>query len=100
MLNGHGLIPTMSSSNLPDTAWAEMPPGWQSDVQQQLLSGENVRACLEVDLDERLTFARGLLIVTDRRLLACQPEVPANGGSIRSCLAVLGPGVRFAVAAP
>ncbi len=82
MLNGHGLIPTMSSSNLPDTAWAEMPPGWQSDVQQQLLSGENVRACLEVDLDERLTFARGLLIVTDRRLLACQPEVPANGGSI------------------
>ena len=72
MLNGHGLIPTMSSSNLPDSAaWAEVPDGWRSDVQQQLLSDENVLACLEVDLDERLYFARGLLIVTDRRLLAC-----------------------------
>jgi hypothetical protein len=78
MLNGHGLIPTMSSSNLPDAAWADVPAGWQSDVQQQLLSGENVRACLEVDLDERLYFARGLLIVTDRRLLACPAEVPVG----------------------
>ena len=69
----------MSSTNLPDTAWADVPAGWQSDVQQQLLSDENVRACLEVDLDERLYFARGLLIVTDRRLLASPADVPADG---------------------
>ena len=67
----------MSSSNLPDSAaWVDVPAGWRSDVQQQLLSGENVLACLEVDLDERLYFAHGLLIVTDRRLLACPAEVP------------------------
>jgi ATP-binding cassette subfamily B protein len=76
MLNGHGLIPTMSSSNLPDSAaWADVPAGWHSDVQQQLLSDENVLAGFEVDLDERLYFARGLLIVTDRRLLACPAQV-------------------------
>ena len=70
----------MSSSNLPDSAaWVDVPIGWRSEVQQQLLSGENVLACLEVDLDERLYFARGLLIVTDRRLLACPAE--AQGGS-------------------
>ena len=71
----------MSSTNLPDTDWADVPAGWQSDVQQQLLSGENVWACLEVDLDERLTFARGLLIVTDRRLLASPPDVMAGGAA-------------------
>jgi ATP-binding cassette subfamily B protein len=67
----------MSSSNLPDSAaWADLPDSWHSDVQQQLLSGENVLAGFEVDLDERLYFARGLLIVTDRRLLACPARVP------------------------
>ncbi len=71
----------MSSTNLPDAAWADVPAGWRSDVQQQLLSDENVRACLEVDLDERLTFARGLLIVTDRRLLASPPGVSADGAA-------------------
>ena len=82
MLNGHGLIPTMSSSNLPDAAaWADVPAVWHSDVQQQLLSGENVLACLEVDLDERLYFARGLLIVTDRRLLACPAVASSVGGA-------------------
>jgi ATP-binding cassette subfamily B protein len=69
----------MSSTNLPDTAWADVPAGWRSDVQQQLSSGENVRACLEVDLDERLFFARGLLIVTDRRLLASPAHVREGG---------------------
>ena len=72
----------MSSSNLPDSAvWADVPAGWHSDVQQQLLSGENVLASLEVDLDERLYFARGLLIVTDRRLLACSAQVPGSAAA-------------------
>ena len=72
----------MSSSNLPDAAaWADVPAVWHSDVQQQLLSGENVLACLEVDLDERLYFARGLLIVTDRRLLACPTVASSVGGA-------------------
>ena len=72
----------MSSSNLPDSAaWAEVPDGWRSDVQQQLLSDENVLASLEVDLDERLYFARGLLIVTDRRLLACPAHASQDATS-------------------
>ena len=74
------VIPTMSSSNLPDlTARADVPLEWRSDLQQQLVPGENVLAWLEVDLDERLYFARGLLIVTDQRLLACSPQGQGAG---------------------
>lgn len=36
-----------------------------------LQTGEQVRAWLETDLDGQLHFADGLLLVTDRRLLAC-----------------------------
>ncbi|MDD0811473.1 ABC transporter ATP-binding protein [Curvibacter sp. RS43] len=43
------------------------------DPQSQLASGENVLASLPVDLDARLHFASGLLAVTEKRLLACEP---------------------------
>ena len=42
-------------------------------MQSRLLAGENVVAPLEVDLDSRLHFARGLLVLTDRRLIAWDP---------------------------
>ncbi|MDD0839054.1 ABC transporter transmembrane domain-containing protein [Curvibacter sp. HBC61] len=43
------------------------------DPQSQLASGENVLATLPVDLDTGLRYARGLLVVTEKRLLACEP---------------------------
>ncbi len=44
-----------------------------AELETQLASGENVLAHVEVDLDAGLRFARGLLAVTERRLLARDP---------------------------
>ncbi len=43
-------------------------------LHSQLLSEESVLCSLVVDLDSQLRFSRGLLVLTDRRLLACGPE--------------------------
>ena len=47
----------------------DLPAFWREDLQLQLSSEENVLAWLEVDLDERLYFGRGLLVLTHQRLL-------------------------------
>ena len=41
-----------------------------ADLNERLVSNENVLATLEVDLSETLQFARGLLALTDQRLMA------------------------------
>ena len=43
-----------------------------ADLASQLSVGENVLATLVVDLDCALRFASGLVVVTERRLLACE----------------------------
>jgi len=50
-----------------------LPEDWQAEVQKNLASGENVLTSLEVDLDARLRFTKGLIVVTNRRLLARAP---------------------------
>ena len=50
-----------------------LPAHWAAEVEAQLSAGENPQAWLEIDLDARLQFARGLVIITDRRLLALAP---------------------------
>ena len=47
-----------------------LPQAWHSEVEKELAPGENVLSAVEVDLDARLRFKKGLLLVTDRRLLA------------------------------
>ena len=47
-----------------------IPARWQHDLQATLLPGETAIACVELDLDAKLRFAPGLVVVTDRRLLA------------------------------
>ncbi len=44
-----------------------------ASVQATLASGENVSSSLEVDLSGQLRFGRGLLVLTNRRLLAREP---------------------------
>jgi ATP-binding cassette subfamily B protein len=51
---------------------ADTHPQWPA-LKARLLSGENVAAPLEVDLDAGLRFARGLLVLTNQRLLAWEP---------------------------
>jgi ATP-binding cassette, subfamily B, bacterial len=47
-----------------------IPAPWQQEVQARLHQGETVVACVELDLDAGLHFARGIVVVTDARLLA------------------------------
>lgn len=47
-----------------------IPESWRVALGNRLLPEENVLACLEVDLDERLQFAPGLVALTEARLLA------------------------------
>ena len=50
-----------------------LPDGWDNDVRKQLAPGENVLTGVEVDLDTKLRFTKGILVVTSRRLLARAP---------------------------
>ena len=51
----------------------EIPADWRAEAQTQLQPHENVQAVLEVDLDTKLRFVRGLLVATDRRLFGRLP---------------------------
>ena len=61
--------------NLQNTASAELalPSRWAAEVEPQLAAGEKTQAWLEIDLNARLQFAAGIVLVTDRRLLARAP---------------------------
>ena len=50
-----------------------LPDGWHDDVRKQLAPGENALTGVEVDLDAKLRFNKGVLVVTSRRLLARAP---------------------------
>jgi ATP-binding cassette subfamily B protein len=52
---------------------SELPERWRSEIQAQLSQGENVVSALEVDLDQQLRFAKGVIVVTATRLLARAP---------------------------
>jgi len=55
---------------LTSVSHVEIPQDWLALVHSSLSSHENVLAVLEVDLDWRLCFTRGLLVATDERLLS------------------------------
>ncbi|AHV92023.1 ABC transporter ATP-binding protein [Bordetella holmesii] len=52
----------------------ELPTKWHADVNAELNAGETLLGWLETDLDARLCFRPGLVLVTDSRLLARTPE--------------------------
>ena len=62
--------PEFSDPSLSAPTGKSLPDDWRAEVAAQLVTGEEVWAWLEVDLDVRLHFVRGLLVVTDRRLLS------------------------------
>jgi len=55
-------------------AASTLPEAWHTEALAQLADGEEILAWLEVDLDVRLHFTRGLVAVTERRLLARDSE--------------------------
>ena len=50
-----------------------LPDHWLAQVEKNLLTGENVLTSVEVDLDARLRFTKGIIVVTEKRLLARAP---------------------------
>jgi ATP-binding cassette subfamily B protein len=50
-----------------------LPEHWQVDVAKKLAPGENVLNSVEVDLDAKLRFTKGILVVTNYRLLTRAP---------------------------
>ena len=50
-----------------------LPSRWTAEVEPQLAAGEKLQAWVEIDLDNRLQFADGLVIATNQRLLARAP---------------------------
>ena len=58
------------ATTTPTTA---LPEHWLAQVNSNLLTGENVLSSVEVDLDARLRFTKGIIVVTEKRLLARAP---------------------------
>jgi ATP-binding cassette subfamily B protein len=50
-----------------------LPDHWQDEVEKKLSPGENVSSSVEVDLDAKLRFTKGIVVVTNRRLIARAP---------------------------
>ena len=50
-----------------------LPSHWAAELEPQLGTDEKPQACVEIDLDTRLQFTDGVVIVTNQRLLAKAP---------------------------
>ena len=59
--------------NATNDTWEQLPADLRGMVEAQLAAGETPLAWLELDLDTRLHYARGLLVLTDRRLIDVGP---------------------------
>ncbi|TCV85927.1 cyanophycin metabolism-associated ABC transporter [Sulfurirhabdus autotrophica] len=59
-----------TSSHISVPAGKTLPDSWRAGVESQLAHAEQVVAWFEVDLNELLHFTRGLVAVTNQRLLA------------------------------
>ena len=68
---------TQKANTLASTELA-LPGRWAAEVEPRLASDEKIQAWLEIDLDRRLQFASGLVLVTNRRLLAFAPSHAAE----------------------
>ena len=53
---------------------ASLPAVWSAQVNTQLASDEKILASLEIDLDARLRFATGVVVVTSERLLVMSAD--------------------------
>jgi ATP-binding cassette subfamily B protein len=51
----------------------ELPDRWRTEIPALLAPEENVLSALEVDLDSRLHFSKGLILLTERRIMARAP---------------------------
>ncbi|MDR0577438.1 MAG: ATP-binding cassette domain-containing protein [Candidatus Accumulibacter sp.] len=82
--------PLSPSAALSRPSAPSLPESWRSRVEERIGDGEKLLAWLETDLDARLRFARGIVVLTDRRLLA------GTGNAAEWQSHALRPGLRLA----
>ena len=61
---------THAGTLLPGASSMPLPSSWQAPVDAELAAQEKIVAWFEIDLDRELRFSPGLVVVTDRRVLA------------------------------
>jgi len=64
---------SLRQNAIPD-AWYKLPSELRDAAESQLQPGESMLAWLEFDLDRQLHFSRGLVILTDQRLLSVSQD--------------------------
>jgi ATP-binding cassette subfamily B protein len=69
-MNKRNLTPAIVSLAPPALSAMSMPSAWLAPTQAQLASDETVLAWLAIDLDSELHFSPGLIVLSNRRLLA------------------------------
>ena len=57
-----------------DLTLSNLPQNWKDLVAQQLTAGENALTALEVDLDARLNFRKGIVVATESRIFSLAPN--------------------------
>ncbi|MDP5239387.1 ABC transporter ATP-binding protein [Uliginosibacterium sp. 31-16] len=73
---------------LPVPADHSLPERWRTEIATRPGCGKPVLAWLELDLDARLRFASGLVLITASELLACTPEASWQSWPLRGTLAL------------
>lgn len=78
-------VPTMTLAATSVSSTPTLPDPWRVSLEAELASrpgmpAETVLAWLEVDLDRRLHFTEGVVVVTDRRVLARDNAQDAGNG--------------------
>jgi len=62
-----------SAESAPQSPTDVLPARWREQAVPRVPPGEKILAWLELDLDARLRFGSGIVVLTDRRLLAQAP---------------------------
>src|SRR5450830_873534 len=53
-----------------ESSISALPARWQNELSQQVAQGENVLSAFEVDLDHKLRFVKGLIVVTNQGIVS------------------------------
>ena len=56
--------------------FSSLPEAWRAQIVAGIAGDESLQAWLETDLDTGLRYSKGLVVLTDRRLLALQAGEP------------------------
>lgn len=65
--------PTTSTTNI-----SSLPEAWRFDLERHLLEGERILSWFEPNLNSKMQFGSGVVVLTDRAVLGRAPTVPGE----------------------